>query len=132
MGPEATSPPPELPVPPKRNQNELAKQLVTYADAITAFSFVQSTAFGFALGQCEFRESVLRVPYISSSVAGGAYLLYGYFVYKCHKGEKALLLGSQDAPVTKIWRNRIWWHRYSVVVLATALSWIALGLTIVG
>jgi len=46
----------------KPDRKELAKQIITYADAITAFSFVQSVAFGFALAH-EFRESILKIPH---------------------------------------------------------------------
>jgi hypothetical protein len=62
------------------DQKDLAKQLVTYADAITGFAFVQSVAFGFAPGQTDFRASVLRGRYWVLFVLLFAYGFYWFFV----------------------------------------------------
>jgi hypothetical protein len=105
----------------------LAKQLVTYADAITAFSFVQSVAFGFALGQKDFRTSVLKGLWIVALVLGVAYAIYGVFVGRCRNGETGLLGLSDDAKILQ-WRQGIWRGRFLVLCLGFVLSGIALTL----
>src|ERR1700704_4712595 len=115
----------------ERDRKEFAKQLVTYADAITAFAFVQSVAFGFALGQTEFRKSVLQGPYWVLGITLCGYILYGHFIHKCRKGEATLLCGSKDPDLTE-WKHRVWNYRFGVLLLALGLSLIAIGSTIVG
>jgi len=71
---------------------ELAKQLVTYADAITAFSFAQSVGLVYAMvGQKEFRIVLVEgkcFPLMGIFVGYGLYL---YLVKSCHDGEDKLL-----------------------------------------
>jgi hypothetical protein len=57
-------------------RRDLAKQLVTYADSVTAFSFLQSGAFGFALGQPDFRDSVVRGPRSIAACLTVAYISF--------------------------------------------------------
>ena len=114
-------------------KEELAKQLVTYADAITAFSFVQSVAFGFALGQREFRESALKAPYLVIGVVIVAYGFYTGFIYECSVGVAALLPGSSNAdPTFADWTRRTWAYRFCVVALAALLSVSAIISTMIG
>src|ERR1700690_1569196 len=112
---------------------ELAKQLVTYADAITAFAFVQSAAFGFALGQREFRDSTLKAPYLGLGLLALAYAFYTWFIFECRRGVAALLSGPTHMdPVLMEWTNRIWCYRFGIIGLAAFLSAIAMILTMVG
>jgi hypothetical protein len=116
-------------------RKELAKNLVTYADAITAFAFVQSVAFGFALGQKEFRESVLRGWYLVVLFLLIAYYVYFLFVRKCRLNMGRLNPLTKpplgDAILTECQEN-LWKYRYTVLALSLVLSLVALGSTLLG
>ncbi len=122
---------------PTRDAKKLAEQLVKYADAITAFSFVQSVAFGFALGQKDFRDSVLRGPWIVLVILIGAYAIYWRFVRKCRQGVEELLTepkepnSPRNIPTDK-WNREAWKYRKIVLALALSLSFIGLTLTVIG
>jgi hypothetical protein len=89
-------------------RKDLAKQLVTYADAITAFAFVQSVAFGFALGQKDFCANVVRppcAPLVVGALLAVAYFMYYRLVLQCRVGVNTLLAGL-TGPVLDKWRKK--------------------------
>jgi len=106
----------------KEKEQELAKQLSTYADSFTAFSFVQGATFCFLLVQnvtvaCAVR-STWSVAELCLVVAGAGYV---FLLRLCHRGENKLM-GVPRARGEKIKTiipmvRRI---RYSVVAVATA------------
>jgi hypothetical protein len=115
-------------------RKDLAKQLVTYADSVTAFSFLQSVAFGFALGQRDFRESVSRGPWAVAGCLTMAYISYTLFLSWCRMGEAALLVAqdistSEDVILAK-WRTIVWRFRFGVLLLGLILSLTTLGLVL--
>jgi hypothetical protein len=122
----------EEPKQPLHGGKALAKQLVTYADAITAFSFVQSAAFGSALAQHEFRESLLKLPGCWRWGILGAYLVYGILVGVCWYGSSELLRDSNHDAVTDKWTTYMWFGRVGVILLAAVLSVLAIHFTIEG
>jgi hypothetical protein len=73
-------------------EQELAKQLSTYADGLIAFSFVQGATFGFLVAQnaavaCELRSQWV-VAEVCLAIAGAGYFLLLHF---CKRGEDKLL-----------------------------------------
>ena len=102
-----------------------AKQIFTYADAITVFSFVQTIAFSVALGQAEFRKSVLRAPCIVVFFLLVAYFVYFLYLRKCREGITALLGPSKDSTLST-WHQKLWNYRFSVLALGFLLSLLAL------
>jgi hypothetical protein len=76
----------------KEKEQELAKQLSTYADSLTAFSFVQGATFCFLLIQnmtvaCAIR-SKWPIALVCLIIAGAGYLR---LLYLCHRGENELI-----------------------------------------
>ena len=53
-------------------ENEWAKQLITYADAITAFAVVQTIAFCFLIGQSDFFAKTVKEYWGWTAVLCGA------------------------------------------------------------
>jgi len=74
------------------NDEELAKQMSTYADAITAFAFVQGMAFGLVIGQGgELTTSLNCFWYFAVLILA---LINGAFVFmvrQCHSAEDRLV-----------------------------------------
>lgn len=118
----------------KPEQADLAKQIITYADAITAFSFVQSTAFGFALAGHEFRESTLKIPHHWIWGIPFAYFVYIGLVSMLWKGYRKALCASKEETDSDEYKlaRALWWGRIGVVILAAVLSAIAIGFTLHG
>jgi hypothetical protein len=74
-------------------EQELAKQLSTYADGFTAFSFVQGATFCFLVVQnaavaCELRSQWV-VAEVCLAIGGAGYFL---LLYLCKRGEDKLLI----------------------------------------
>jgi hypothetical protein len=117
-----------------RDKAELAKQLRTYADAITAFAVLQSVAFGIALGGKDFRESVLKLHRCQIDLmCAGALVLYIVFVAACHYGEDAVL----DVPKGQTGKAETWTHyirvgRFIVIAVAQGLNFLAIYFTFHG
>lgn len=118
----------------KPEQEELAKQIITYADAITAFSFVQSTAFGFALGGHEFRDSMLKIAHPWIWGVPIAYFIYIALVLALWRAYTSALSPTKYEIRSKEYKlaKALWLGRIGVVFLAMLLSGIALGFTIHG
>lgn len=105
----------------KTQGQDLAKQLSTYADGFTTFSFVQGATFCFLLAQnaavaCELRSQWL-VAEVCLALAGAGYFL---LLYLCKQGEDKLLVpaarGEKIISVVQMVRRvRLW-----VVGVATA------------
>jgi hypothetical protein len=105
----------------KAQEQDLAKQLSTYADGLTAFSFVQGATFCFLLAQnaavaCELRSQWLAAE-VCLALAGAGYFL---LLYLCKRGEDKLLVpaarGEKIMSVVQMVRRvRLW-----VVGVATA------------
>lgn len=103
-------------------ENELAKQLSTYADGLMAFSFVQGATFCFLLVQnvtiaCAIR-SQWQVTAVCLSIGGAGYLS---LLYLCHRGENELIgvPGRRGQKIKKI-IPMLRMIRYCVVFVATA------------
>jgi hypothetical protein len=100
-------------------ESELANQLRTYADGLTAFSFVQSAAFCLLMVQSATAACAIRsrwsVPALCLLVAGAGYLV---LLCLCHRGEG--ILSVRNVPSEKI--NKIvpiiWGVRFVIVGLA--------------
>jgi uncharacterized membrane protein YidH (DUF202 family) len=116
----------------RRDEKDLVKQPATYADAITAFAFVQSVAFSFSLAQHEVSDAVLKIPRTLPAVIIVAYAIYMAFVGICLWGEKTLLHDSNEDSATRKWTTCVWICRFAVVLFAAILSLLAIGATIVG
>jgi hypothetical protein len=118
----------------KPEQKKLVEQIITYADAITAFSFVQSTAFGFALAGHEFRESMLKIPHHWVWGVLVAYFIYIAFVVALWWCYRIDLSATKEEMQSKDYRvaRALWWGRIGVIILAGLLSALALGFTING
>jgi hypothetical protein len=105
----------------KDKEQELAKQLSTYADSFTAFSFVQGATFCFLLVQnvtvaCAVR-SKWGVAEACLLIAGAGYSM---LLYLCHRGENQLIgvpgaRGENIKKIVRMVRN----IRYWVVAVAT-------------
>jgi hypothetical protein len=97
---------------------DFAKQLVLYADAITAFAVVQLLGFIYLLahGDC-FTVNVLYniyFPTILSFVVNGLYLL---LVWRCHRGETSIFGSSRDTAIADL-IDRTWKVRYAIIIAA--------------
>ena len=97
---------------------EFAKQLVLYADAITAFAVVQLLSFIYLLarGDC-FTVNVLhnpRLPLWGSIIVSGA---YGLLVILCHLGDRQIWKSSRDPKVAPL-ATTTWIARYAIIVLS--------------
>jgi hypothetical protein len=113
-----------------REPKEVAKQLATYADAITAFSVVQSVAFGFALAGNDLSAKMIRAPWwLVPGVCLVAYTFYAITVWRCQHAEDTLFVGSEESKKADGWAKEIRYWRIWIIVLAAALSLIAYGLT---
>ena len=102
-------------------EQELAKQLSTYADGFTTFSFVQGATFCFLVAQnaavaCELRSQWV-VAEVCLAIAGVGYLL---LLHLCKRGEDKLLIpavrGVQIMGVVRMVRRLRFW----IVGVATA------------
>ncbi len=97
---------------------DFAKQLVTYADAITAFAVVQLLSFNYLLarGDC-FTVNVLHnlcLPVVGSIIVSG---VYGVLVILCHVGERHILGSTRDPKVAPL-ATTAWIARYVIISLA--------------
>ncbi len=95
-----------------------AKQLVLYADAVTAFAVVQLLGFIYLLtrGDC-FTVNVLHnvcLPIAGSIVVSG---VYGLLVILCHVGERHIFRSSRDSKITPL-ATGTWIARYTIIILA--------------
>jgi hypothetical protein len=101
---------------------EFAKQLVLYADAITAFAVVQLIAFVYLLvhGDC-FTANVLHN--VCYPIAGSVIVtvIYVLLVRWCHYGENCILNSSRDSSITSL-KKWTWRFRYAVIILACAAT----------
>ena len=95
-------------------EQELAKQLSTYADGFTAFSFVQGATFCFLVAQnavvaCELRSQWV-VAEVCLAIAGAGYFL---LLHLCKRGEDKLLIpavrGGQIMGVVRMVRRLRFW-----------------------
>jgi hypothetical protein len=105
----------------QEKEQELAKQLSTYADSFTAFSFVQGATFCFLLVQnvtvaCAVR-SKWSVAELCLVIAGAGYV---FLLRLCHRGENKLM-GVPSARGEKIKKiiPMVRRMRYGVVAVAT-------------
>jgi hypothetical protein len=75
------------------SNDELIKRLTGYADAITAFSWVQSVAFCYGIGQDEtFVRNVIS-PHGRWATTAGIVLvnaIYMYLVWRCHAAQETV------------------------------------------
>ena len=95
-------------------EQDLARQLNTYADGFTAFSFVQGATFCVLLAQnaavaCELQSQWL-VAEVCLAIAGAGYFL---LLYLCNRGEDKLLVpaarGEKIMSVVQMVRRvRLW------------------------
>jgi hypothetical protein len=97
---------------------DFAKQLVTYADAITAFAVVQLLSFIYLLtrGDC-FTVNVLhdlRLPIRGSFIVSG---LYGLLVILCYLGERHILGSTRDPKVAPL-ATTAWIARCVIILLS--------------
>jgi hypothetical protein len=108
---------------------DFAKQLVLYADAITAFAVAQLLAFIYLLahGDC-FTVNVMShvyFPIAGSIIVSGAYV---FLVCSCHRGVNRIFKLSKNhramAPLVK----RTWKLRYAIIILGCAATVGVLGL----
>lgn len=112
----------------ERKPDDVAKQLTGYADAIAAFSFVQSVAFGLALGGNDLAVKLRTAPcWLIPVILIVAYGFYGTIVYLCQTAENTLFgstLESKKAD-SLIVHVRHW--RVAIVILAAVLSAVGYG-----
>ena len=112
-------------------KRELAKQLNTYADGITAFAVVQGVGFAFVIAQsvtadCSVQARWYGVVFFAFIVSG----VYELMVRRCHGAEDRLIgvpvqRGEEIAGVVPMIRNwRVW------VIRVMALGEIALSLVL--
>ncbi|SRR6266700_404464 len=107
-----------------RDPKELGNRLSTYADTITAFAFVQSATFSFALGSNDtFLAHAVRVWWLVPLNIIVANLFYAYLVHKCHRGEDALL--ETIAPPGDAWERTVRSWRMAVIGIGVILSLLA-------
>jgi hypothetical protein len=104
-----------------RDQKELGNKLSSYADAITAFTFVQSAAFAVALGSSDiFPADVVKGRWLVPLAIIVANVLYAFIVHTCHRGEDALL--GPSVPPVDVWENKVRIGRMSIIGLGLLLS----------
>jgi hypothetical protein len=108
-------PPDNLPA--SNECRDFAKQLVLYADAITAFSFVQALGFIYLLahGDC-FTKNVLQTPClpIVGSIVGS--VIYFFLVLGCNLGERSIFKTLAKTPPSRL-VNWTWGVRYGIIIL---------------
>jgi hypothetical protein len=118
---------------PNRNPKGLAKQLIQYADAITAFVVLQSVGFSLALTSKDVRTSVTRaLPCIIPPILLIATLVYCGLIYFCHLGETALIGKPSERIPSHTVTRRLRLMRYLIILLANLLVGLALYLTWIG
>jgi hypothetical protein len=109
--------PPDSPVPPvlANEDRDFAKQLVLYADAITAFAVVQLLAFVYLLahGDC-FTANVLHSVWYPVLGSIFIYSVYLRLDLLCRRGEIAILTLFRGDVLTPI-VNRAWKARYAII-----------------
>jgi hypothetical protein len=103
-------------LPGANGERDFAKQLVIYADAITAFAAAQLLAFIYLLahGDC-FTVNVLRCvwfPVVGSIVVNCVYL---GLVRACRRGETAILAPVRNDNITRR-VNSTWRVRYGIII----------------
>jgi len=107
-----------------RDQKELGNKFATYADSITAFAFVQSATFGYALGSNDtFLAHAVRVWWLVPLNLIVGNLFYAYLVRKCHRGEDALL--GPISPPGDAWEKTVRRWRMAVIGIGVVLSLLA-------
>jgi hypothetical protein len=107
-----------------RDQQELGNKLGTYADTITAFAFVQSVTFSFALGsERVFLMNAVKVWWLIPLIVIVANCFYAYLVHECHRGEDALL--EPLASPSDAWNEKVRAWRMSVIGLGLILCLLA-------
>jgi hypothetical protein len=80
------------------DDKEFAKQMYTYADAITAFAFVQGTAFGLVMGQNGgLASTVASFWFFSVPIMVVMNVVFIFMVRQCHRSEDRLI----GAPATR-------------------------------
>jgi hypothetical protein len=103
------------------DEKELAKQLSTYADSFTAFSFVQGAAFCILVLQSVTAGCLVRSRWYLAgpciALAGAGYLL---LISLCHREEDRLIglpvtRGETIKKVIPVIRNT----RFALVLIAT-------------
>ncbi|SRR5258707_5205204 len=113
----------------KHDMKELRDQLTTYADRITAFSFIQSVAFALAVGNggaAGLAANVQKHPCMTSTALSLSLVLYCLFLFFCHRSEDGLTDDSLDPSVRNAIKTiRI--ARFVIIVLAALLS---IGITV--
>lgn len=113
-----------------RKPEDVSKQLTGYADAVTAFSFVQSVAFGLALGGNDLPAKLYAAPWWLVPVV--MFVTFGFYltiVCLCQNAEKSLLSRTYESRSADAVVGRIRGWRILVVILAGALSGVAYGFT---
>jgi hypothetical protein len=103
------------------DENTLAKQLSTYADSFTGFSFVQGAAFCFLIVQSVPFACALRSNWCVAEsllfIAGACYI---WLLRRCHRGEDDLIgvpanRGERIGKVVPVVRK----VRFLLVVIST-------------
>ena len=113
-----------------RDASDVLKQLTTYADGITAFSFLQSLAFVFSVGGSSgVGVTVHHHPYISAGVILISLAVYLYLLVRCHRNEDRLVgvpeKEKNQALGETVKETRL--LRFAIVIVATLLC---LGITV--
>jgi hypothetical protein len=103
-----------------RDPKEIAKQLSTYADAITAFSFAEGVVFSLALGSDDFKRNVLHCPEVVFAGIILSTLIYLAMVLTCHVGEDRLI-GRLLETKADYWAWRVRLCRIGIIVFGAAL-----------
>jgi hypothetical protein len=86
-------------------EKELAKQVSTYADAITGFAFVQCIATAVLLAQNpQFVHAIVHRWYVAVPITLAMTAVYSYLLNRCHKAEDDLLgvLGERGDKIAKV------------------------------
>ncbi len=102
------------------DEKELAKQLSTYADSITAFAFVQGVAFCVLCAQSVSVACAVRSKwYIAASLMVVATVLYFLLARRCQDAEDELIgvPGERGAKIGNVVR-----------MVRAARFWIVLGI----
>jgi hypothetical protein len=114
----------------ERRPEDVAKQLTGYADAVAAFSFVQSVAFGLALGGNDLPSKLWAAPWwLVPSIMIVTFGFYMAIVCLCQNEEKALFSCTDASKKVDGVVGRIRGWRVGVIFLAAILSGVAYGFT---
>jgi len=114
----------------ERKPADVAKQLTGYADAVAAFSFVQSVAFGLALGGNDLPGKLKATPcWLIPLVMIVAFGFYGTIVYLCQNAADDLFSCTAESKGADAVIGRVRQWRIVVVVLVAALSTVGYGFT---